>query len=281
MGKDNKNSFFKRFLITFTSVFLALGIHAHQIKSLSENNSQLNRKTESNELNDFLENYRNEYIDFAQTGKGIITLDDILFTNIEHQICDTMVPQGLVITDKYLFVSAYCGIDGYKNELRFNSFSKKFFELLKGEYNHKQHNSVIYVYDIKSKKFIMTLELPDKNHVGGLAFDGENLYIAKSSDNQVSRITYKKINELVQENEFNGKKSNKIEYDDTINVDCEASFLTVRNIGEEKELWIGTFSQFTKDSSMICYNILEDGNLEFKQIMRVEVFSQRSRFYRI
>lgn len=60
-------------------------------------------------------------------------------------ICTSMTPQGLAVTKDYLFVSAYC--------------------------QTQKHNSVIYVIDKHTHKFIKELVLRDKSHVGGLAYD--------------------------------------------------------------------------------------------------------------
>ena len=60
-------------------------------------------------------------------------------------ICTSMTPQGLCVTEKYLLVSAYC-------------------------HTHS-HNSVIYVIDKYTKKYVKEVVLNGKKHVGGLAYD--------------------------------------------------------------------------------------------------------------
>lgn len=68
--------------------------------------------------------------------------------NYEMSLCTSMTPQGLCITDQYILISAYChtGI----------------------------HNSVIYVLDKKTHKFIKEVILDGRPHAGGLAYDKEN-----------------------------------------------------------------------------------------------------------
>ena len=56
-------------------------------------------------------------------------------------ICTSMTPQGLAVTEDYLLVSAYC--------------------------HSGTHNSVIYVIDKKEHTFIKELVLRNKSHVGG------------------------------------------------------------------------------------------------------------------
>ena len=60
-------------------------------------------------------------------------------------MCTTMTPQGLAVTEDYVFVSAYC--------------------------HAKKHNSVIYMINKESHRFIKEIILPGQPHVGGLAYD--------------------------------------------------------------------------------------------------------------
>ncbi|MDN6668896.1 MAG: hypothetical protein L0L87_01700 [Tetragenococcus koreensis] len=59
--------------------------------------------------------------------------------------CYGMTPQGLAITENYLFISAYCS-------------------------SHK-HHSVIFMLDKKEAKYLKTIVLKDRTHAGGLAYD--------------------------------------------------------------------------------------------------------------
>lgn len=60
-------------------------------------------------------------------------------------ICTSMTPQGMAVTEKYILISAYC-------------------------HTH-EHNSVIYVVDKESHEYVKEVVLPGKPHVGGLAYD--------------------------------------------------------------------------------------------------------------
>ena len=278
--EERKPKFWKRIFAMITSAFLAIGVHGSQVASLSESyyHEKDGKRIESTELNDGLDSYRRGYPDFAMAGSGIISLEDILETPVDGEICDVMVPQGLTMTDKYILVSAYCGINGYKNELKLNSFSRKYSERLQEEENHERHHSVIYVYDRESKELLMTFELSDKNHVGGIAFDGKTIFVAKSTDKQVSKIAYDKVKRLVELSLDSGVKTAKIEYDETLEVNRDASFVTVREKEEEKELWVGTFSRISSESVIERYQILENGELKYLQTLGIDLFSQRSRF---
>ena len=124
----------------------------------------------------------------------------------------------------------------------------------------------------------MTLELPDKNHVGGIAFDGKTIFVAKSTDKQISKIAYDKVERLAELALVSGVRTSKIDYDETLDVNRNASFVTVRENEGEKELWIGTFSRIPSESVIERYRILDGGELEYLQTLGIDLFSQRSRF---
>ena len=73
-------------------------------------------------------------------------------------ICTSMTPQGLAVTEDYVFVSAYC--------------------------HTKKHNSVIYMINKETHRFIKEIVLPGQPHVGGLAYDSEHQVLWYSSNTQ-------------------------------------------------------------------------------------------------
>lgn len=73
----------------------------------------------------------------------------------DTECCTSMTPQGLAVTDKYTFISAYCST--------------------------KKHRSVIFVLDTQTKQYIKTLVLKDTTHAGGLAYDTKNNVLWVSS----------------------------------------------------------------------------------------------------
>ena len=66
----------------------------------------------------------------------------------EIDSCTSMTPQGIAITDKYTFISAYC--------------------------RTKEHRSVIFMIDTNTGAYIKTIVLKDTTHAGGLAYDEKN-----------------------------------------------------------------------------------------------------------
>lgn len=63
-------------------------------------------------------------------------------------ICTSMTPQGLAVTEEYVIISAYC--------------------------HTREHNSVLYILDKESHEFIKEVILPGRPHAGGLAYDSEH-----------------------------------------------------------------------------------------------------------
>lgn len=151
------------------------------------------------------------------------------------ETCTTMTPQGLVVTDEYIYISAYC-------------------------YTH-EHNSVIYQIERKTNSLSKTIVLPDTSHVGGLAYDNKNkvLWIATKKYNTnkkdttlstVSCITQ----DVIDNYDFNISKS-PIRYNETYQTAfTNTSFMTYHN----GYLFTGLFSK-NKNSITAKIKILEDG----------------------
>lgn len=147
-------------------------------------------------------------------------------------ICTSMTPQGLAVSNDYLFISAYC----YTGT----------------------HNSVIYVIDKKSHEFIKEIVIRNKSHVGGLAYDSihDNLWISCMSGGipQVNAISLKQIREYSFQDDYL-----PITYSQSYDLYAIArnSFLTYSN----NALYIG---YFTEHSSSVLeeYDMNEDGTLK-------------------
>ena len=81
--------------------------------------------------------------------------------------CNNLCPQGICFAGDYLLTTAYC-MDGV-------------------------HNSCIFIYNKKSGEYLKTLVLKKKSHVGGVAFDGENIWICHSDSEDLQRISYSSL----------------------------------------------------------------------------------------
>lgn len=146
-------------------------------------------------------------------------------------LCTSMTPQGLAVTEDYLLVSAYC--------------------------HSGTHNSVIYVIDKKTHEFIKELVLRNKSHVGGLAYDPihHNIWISGMSRGipQVNAITLEQLEEYSFQEEYQ-----PIVYSQSYDLYAitRTSFITYH----DNALYVGYFTQNTA-SVLEEYDIAEDGTL--------------------
>lgn len=145
-------------------------------------------------------------------------------TNVAGFANTTMVPQGMCLAGSYFLITAY----DYK----------------------KTDYSVVYVVSRSSKSYITTIVLPSKAKVGGIAYDGTNIWISKGK--AVASFPYTVITNAVN----GGKAYTELEsYRSSYALDATASFIGCYN----DVLWIGTFKQVK--STMIGYNVTNKATL--------------------
>lgn len=139
---------------------------------------------------------------------------------------ENMVAQGLWITDEYILVTAYD--------------------------SEKEYNSMLYVLsNADTHELLAVIVLPDKNHSGGVASDGQNVYIARS-DSGLSYFSADRLREAVGEDGAYILES----YDGTVKTEKTASFVTYY----DNTLWVGEFNE--KAESCLCdYTVGADGSL--------------------
>lgn len=129
-------------------------------------------------------------------------------TNVAGFSCTSMVPQGMCLAGSYFLITAY----DYK----------------------KTDYSVVYVVSRSSKSYITTIVLPSKAKVGGIAYDGTNIWISKGK--AVASFPYTVVTDAVN----SGKAYSELaSYRSTYSLDSTASFMGCYN----NILWVGTFSQ--------------------------------------
>jgi len=131
----------------------------------------------------------------------------LITTNVGGFSSTRMCPQGLTFASDYLLMSAYD---------------------LAGE-----ENSVIYVVGKNSKELLTTLILPSKPHVGGLAFDGSNVWLTIGS--RVAAIPISVIKKAAKSNE----PYVYVDYSKVIAVGFTASYCSYY----DGKLWIGTYNE--------------------------------------
>ena len=266
--KDNKKSIWKRIAAIVASAFLVFSQGASQTEVKHLVDPDILQMTSEMNADDSKKFYSlaNHYADFKDTAEDVISLEDMFSTQVNGEICDTMVPQGLAELDDMLLVTAYDGIDGYKGELTLHSYRKDYREKLAAEKNHETHNSVILVIDKATKKIVTTLELPDKNHVGGIAIDGQNAYIAKSLDGNVSVISLGKLKRAINVSKETGLKAAKIHYDYNLACHCDASFVSLREKDNgENQLVVGTWNPIPAYSTIRIFDFENSHTLSLNQ----------------
>ncbi len=187
-----------------------------------------------------------------------------------EECCNAMTPQGLCVSDEFIFISAYCGIKRYKKDLEENINFGKNKEKFDAEENHEVHNSVIYILDRETGAYLKTLVLPDDNHVGGLATDGKNLFIAMSTDKQVSVITSAQIALAMQIKSLTVKAY----YELSADCDCTASFVTYHN----GILWVGVFNE-KADGELNGFKMNGKFNLEKIASVKIPAKANGAAFY--
>ena len=162
--------------------------------------------------------------------------------------CCNMVPQGICATNDYILISAYC--------------------------HDKEHKSVIYVMDKNSTKYLTTILLSVENnkglkkgnHVGGLAYGNDTVYIAGSSDEKIWKLPYGEVKNAVNSgNDVYEAIIGKTAYVDINNtpIDDKASFVFWDE--SYQKLFVGYFDsdRFT-DFHMHAYN--DDGSFSSEKI---------------
>ncbi len=125
------------------------------------------------------------------------------------------VPQGLCRAGDYILITAYDA--------------------------KKKHNSVVYAIDPVANELVSTLTLPNKYHAGGIAFDGENIWITGNTSDKysgepfVQYMTYETFCDLIRTPVAEASKG---DLSKRITVNNKPSFLEYDN----GMLWVGTYT---------------------------------------
>ena len=151
--------------------------------------------------------------------------------------CTSMTPQGMAISEDYIFISAYC-------------------------HTH-QHNSVIYMLDRKTGEFIKEISLRSKAHVGGLAYDPvhRNLWVSAGSAGVAKAVAYT-MDSLENYNLSREKKAIKSKFSFTLATITRNSYMSY----SDGSLIIGYFTP-QGSSTLQKFRIMDDGGLDSKLIV--------------
>lgn len=161
-----------------------------------------------------------------------------LFGDLENAISkDSQIPQGICITNDYYVITSYSENDNTLGLLR--------------------------VYDIDSGEQLLTLGMDVDSHMGGVAFDGQNIWVCNSDNNTLERIPYKMIEYfiLIEQRDIIDI-TNLV---DSYVVDCIPSCITFY----DGRLWVAQYNVIT-NSQMIAYQYdTKEDELIFKNQFRI------------
>lgn len=148
------------------------------------------------------------------------------------------VPQGLCQAREYLLATAYD--------------------------SERENNSVIYVIDKAGAKLVSTLTVPNRYHLGGIAFDGDNIWLTGDTSDRytgahfVQYISFSDFQNMISR-PLHEIKDNEIS--ERVYIKNKPSFLECDN----GILWVGTYigKKDTAESYMNGYRITEkDGKIK-------------------
>ena len=144
-------------------------------------------------------------------------------------------PQGLCITEEYIFISSYSGLGDELGKVK--------------------------VFDRDTGEYVLALGMDENSHLGGVTFDGANLWVCNSSKMLLERIPYSFVKKMIEEHRGQ-----------LIDVRNLVEGYRVKNIPScvtyyDGQLWVATHSVWT-NATMVVY----DFNKEQKQLKAIGSF---------
>ncbi len=161
-------------------------------------------------------------------------------------ICTSMTPQGITFANDYVLISAYCCT--------------------------KQHNSVIYVLDKDTHDFLKEIVLPDKSHVGSIAFDNihNNVWVCCYNDSSKTAFVCAFSLEEMEKYQFDISFS-PIRYSLQYPIDTQkrTSFMNYY----DNALYVGYFETNIKAESTVQeFELNDDGGLKTTPNLMNEIY---------
>ena len=139
----------------------------------------------------------------------------------------TQNPQGLCITDEFFMTTSYSDEDDCMGEL--------------------------LVFDKQTGELLVALGLDPNSHLGGIAFDGKNVWLCNSYEGTIERISYDFIQLMAYANK--GDYVDATSVVDCYDVDNKPSCITFY----DGRIWIATHTKFL-DSQMCAYHYDSEHN---------------------
>lgn len=144
---------------------------------------------------------------------------------IENRITGTgQCLQGICMTDDYLLISSYSG----------------------------GNPGCIHIFEKAGGAYLATLGVNRKSHLGGLAFDGENVWVCHSESKSLGRIPYSYIRQVALQKPRSVVES-ALEFEE-----CRVSNTPSCIAYHDGKLWVATHTKVFS-SRMTAYQVTEDG----------------------
>ncbi len=129
-------------------------------------------------------------------------------------------PQGICITDEFVFITSYSAEEDCLGALM--------------------------VFDRESGEYLITLGMDKDSHLGGIAYDGDNIWVCNSDNKTIERISYDFIELMANQNK--GDVVDATGLVDVYEVKNAPSCITFYN----GRLWVGTHNIWI-NSHMVAY----------------------------
>ncbi|KRN69023.1 hypothetical protein IV70_GL000633 [Carnobacterium maltaromaticum DSM 20342] len=148
--------------------------------------------------------------------------------------CKSMTPQGVTVVEGYVLISAYC-------------------------HDH-EHNSVLFVLDKDSHKYLKTIVLQDQPHAGGVTYDpkGKNIWVCGRYEDKAEIVAISLAN--LEKYDLN-QKVQPIEYSQRVELPQlkRASVITYWN----QAIYVGYFADH-EEGRLETYPVDEGGKMAGK-----------------
>lgn len=159
-------------------------------------------------------------------------------TNVGGFSSTSMCPQGITFAGDYLLMTAY--------------------DIAKEE------QSVIYCMNKKTGELLTTLILPTNAHVGGITYDGKNVWVTTGT--RISALWYSDIKDAAR----SGKPYAEVSFHSVCKVGISASYITYYN----NKLWVGSYDEL---STTKLYNFYVDDFGTYMELEKVDTMSMPTR----
>ena len=150
---------------------------------------------------------------------GMPTTRENDFIN-QYIFSESQAPQGICLTDEFVLITSYSTEDNCMGELM--------------------------VMDRETGEYMITLGMDENSHLGGIAFDGDNVWVCNSHEGTIERISYDFIQQMAYQNK--GEVVDAREVVDEYSVKNSPSCITYYG----GRLWIATHTLLV-NSKMYAY----------------------------